>query len=66
MTTFYKKPGDGAVICGDCLNENDHLVVELDPALFPDTYKRLRCACCGASGKTETPREAPPRAAGTG
>ncbi len=67
MTTLYKKPGDGAVICGDCLSENDHLfVVELDPALFPDTYERLRCACCGTPGKASAPREAPPRAAGTG
>lgn len=54
MTTLFKKPGDGAVICGNCLSENDHLfVVELDPALFPDTYSRLRCACCGAHGNTE-------------
>ncbi|MFA7429477.1 MAG: hypothetical protein WCZ23_04920 [Rhodospirillaceae bacterium] len=68
MTTLYKKPGDGAVVCGDCLSENDHLfVVELDPALFPDTYERLRCSSCGAPGKSMRPDPSPPpvRAAGT-
>lgn len=58
VTTLFKQPGDGAILCGDCLPENDRLfAVELDPALFPDTYERLYCACCGAHGKPSLPGE---------
>lgn len=52
MTTLFKQPGDGAILCGDCLPEHDRLfAVELDPILFPDTYEQLHCACCGAAGR---------------
>lgn len=57
MTILFKQPGDGAILCSRCLPENDRLfAVELAPALFPDTYGRLRCACCGAPGTPGTDR----------
>ncbi|MGC2857616.1 hypothetical protein ACM64Y_19250 [Novispirillum sp. DQ9] len=58
MTTLFKQPGDGAILCEDCLTDHDRLfAVELDPALFPETYERLHCACCGAAGKAGQTRD---------